>query len=440
MSEPEVPRAGFFPPTRHSLLGRAAIGDDGGRRAALGELVGLYRAPLMARLRGRHRLDPDRAEDVLQDFLAECLLRRRLVATYAAERGTFRTYLATALDRFVVSAVHRRTGKEQVQFPRTRLESGVEVADGDARGPAEVDEFDAVWALEVAASALGRLRRHCEEAGQGRTWEVFARRLLGPALWDEPEEPYDALAARLGFASAKHAADALTTAKRILRAILPSVVGRFVPAMDDVPEALADLVRILGRCGAERTRGLRILFGTRSAEVAMVEDEGDSIRPPLLAGALDGREAALAPWAPEELGVLWRHLLATPVRFYVPAPRREATPGDHPPLLACLEDLLEATTPDAGLLASIKRFARDQRRDPRSPMPREIAAVLYYLCISLAALRSGREITSLGPDDQVRGLEWAVRQGWIGPHVASILREHLDRLSGDASCETLAQT
>ena len=292
------------------------------------------------------------------------------------------------------------------------------------------------WALEVAASTLGRMRRYCIEAGQDRTWDVFASRLLGPALWGEPEVHYEELARRLGFPSAKHAADALTTAKRILKAILPDVMQDFVPDSAEDSGSIEECIAILAKCGAERTRGLGILLGPRTGELAMTQDEGETLQPELLSRVLGLDERAQPPWGTEELGILLRHLLATPVQFYLGeldpdlARRLRRSTREAALPIVSLGDLLDAHAPDPSLLDLIKRFARVQRNDPNSPLPRDIAAVVYYLCIAVASVRAGQEITTLAPDDLRRGLSWAAGLSWIGPEVALPLREKLERLDG----------
>src|SRR5688572_14192368 len=103
-----------FPTTRWSLVGRAAppnpssdpqqlAADD---RAALGELIRLYLPALRAHLTGPLRIDRHRTDDLIQGFLADKVLEQNLIALADPNRGKFRTFLLTALERFIVD-VHR---------------------------------------------------------------------------------------------------------------------------------------------------------------------------------------------------------------------------------------------------------------------------------------------------------------------------------------------
>src|SRR4051795_12436921 len=90
-----------FPTTRWSLVGRAAArGTDNGR-LALSELLQIYLPALKAHLVGPLRIDEHRADDLLQGFLADKVVEQNMIALADPTRGKFRTFLLTALERFV---------------------------------------------------------------------------------------------------------------------------------------------------------------------------------------------------------------------------------------------------------------------------------------------------------------------------------------------------
>src|SRR5262245_31972625 len=99
--------AGGFPSTSWSLV-RAATDPAGGWREPMGALLGRYWKPVYQFVRIRWRKSNEDAKDLTQEFFAFLLdgddLRRA-----APEHGTFRSYLKTALDHFLVDE-HRKAG------------------------------------------------------------------------------------------------------------------------------------------------------------------------------------------------------------------------------------------------------------------------------------------------------------------------------------------
>src|SRR5580693_2515632 len=92
-----------FPVTQWSLIARASHVDVETRRRALGELLERYVPAVRCYLTLGKRIDPDRADDILQGFLASKILDEHLIERADQQRGKFRTFLLTALDRFIIN-------------------------------------------------------------------------------------------------------------------------------------------------------------------------------------------------------------------------------------------------------------------------------------------------------------------------------------------------
>src|SRR3954452_18501690 len=104
------PYASPFPSTQWSVVGRAGSGaNDDARRRALATLLARYLPALRSYLRAKHRVDPDRADDLVQGFLTDKVLEQDLIRQADRGRGRFRTFLLTALDNYVTSHVRRET-------------------------------------------------------------------------------------------------------------------------------------------------------------------------------------------------------------------------------------------------------------------------------------------------------------------------------------------
>jgi len=100
-----------FPSTRWSLVDRAGQGDSQARREALGKLLECYLPALQAHLVHHNRLPPEKADDLVQEFVADKVLEKDLMARADQRLGKLRTFLLTALNRFVKNQLAACCGK-----------------------------------------------------------------------------------------------------------------------------------------------------------------------------------------------------------------------------------------------------------------------------------------------------------------------------------------
>jgi hypothetical protein len=77
-----------------------------------------------------------------------------------------------------------------------------------------------------------------------------------------------------------------------------------------------------------------------------------------------------------------------------------------------------------------KDFAKACRISADSPIPREIATVLYFASIAVARLRCGRRITELTDTAVRKGLDWALGQPWLDEATRRLLEEGRSQESG----------
>src|SRR5687768_6670248 len=79
----------WFPTTHWTLVESAGSASDAERRAALGGLLARYLAPMRAYLIVSKRVAPDRADDLLQAFVADKVLEQGLLRRAERGRGRF---------------------------------------------------------------------------------------------------------------------------------------------------------------------------------------------------------------------------------------------------------------------------------------------------------------------------------------------------------------
>jgi DNA-directed RNA polymerase specialized sigma24 family protein len=234
-----------FPPTQWSELGRAGVGD----LHALDHLLRRYLPALKTHLVLKRRLQPDRADDLLQSFVADKVLMGDLLARADREKGKFRTFLLTALERYLISALRHETAKKRSPGEGSLLELD-EYAD-DARVESDAAEaFDRAWARQVIREVLRRMQAECEASGRNDLWGIFEQRVVAPVLDGAVVGSYDQLTAQYGFQSAVQASNALITAKRMFARVLRAVVAEYAKDQREVDQELVELRTILSRGGA----------------------------------------------------------------------------------------------------------------------------------------------------------------------------------------------
>jgi RNA polymerase sigma-70 factor (ECF subfamily) len=217
------------------------VADDLARRDALSRLLTRYLAPLRLHLTRARRLPPDRADDLLQSFIADKLLESQLLTHAQQSRGRFRTFLLTSLNNFLVSQHRRDTTQKRGSGAVTSFDAS---PDTPSTTPAPDAAFDAAWARELLHTVLGRMETSC--ADRPDLWLVFQSRVL-PEMLDEPLIPYEQLIATLNLPTPAHAANLLTTAKRLYARLLRETVGEYEPSLTSVEEELADLRAALSK-------------------------------------------------------------------------------------------------------------------------------------------------------------------------------------------------
>ena len=157
--------------------------------------------------------------------------------------------------------------------------------------------------------------------------------------------------------------------------------------------------------------------------------------PRFLAEIMAVDEAAQRVWRPEELGAIFQHQLSAPVELDLGnlepglGPKLRMLASSQGLLLNSFRDLLQHPNPPIELLRLTKEFAKACRDHPESPLPPEIATVLYYASITVALTRCGRRISGLDDAALRGGLEWAVSQPWVDESTRALLQQGLDSLS-----------
>src|ERR1700722_5681934 len=242
----ETSGGSIFPRTDWAELSKAADAEQ----APLDRLIRLYWQPLKIFLIATFPNLSGQADELLQDFAGDKILREGWLRKADQTRGRFRDFLKSSLRNFVLD----RLSRADVKNPPLSLE---ELEQEIPETETSAEEFDLAWARAVLGETLRRMEADCRRPGKDQPrrsciWEMFSIRLLEPVFNNAPQIPYDQLVEQFALKSPLDASNTLLSAKRIFKGHLDEVIreyaGQDAAAAVEV-QALKDFLSRLSKNG-----------------------------------------------------------------------------------------------------------------------------------------------------------------------------------------------
>ncbi len=208
----------------------------------LNDLLLKYRTPMKAYLVAAFPGLEAQAEELLQDFAQDRILRKGWLDKVERRRGRFRDFLKVSLRNFVRDRLRARRANvvsmNGLKFDQVAEASGSET-------------FGLEWARAILAEVLGRMESDCRrrrgsQASRVLIWDTFRLRLLQPILEGAEPVSYEELVSTLGIASPAVAQNLLITAKRMFRRQLEGVIAEYEEGGEAARTELRDLRQFLG--------------------------------------------------------------------------------------------------------------------------------------------------------------------------------------------------
>ena len=220
--------------------------DSGSPRSveALETLCRAYWHPLYAYAR-RAGQNPADAEDLTQGFFAR-LLEKDYLKSAAREKGRFRSFLLTALKRYLANEWDRQHALKRGGFAAVvAIDSEAAELRYDPAFSVSLDPdvlFERQWAMTLLERAMTGLKNEYAVTGRAALFE----RLQNTLAKDEPGLPYAAIAAELHLTEA-----AVKMAVHRLRAryreILRDEIADTVSSPEEIDEEIGHLFAAFGR-------------------------------------------------------------------------------------------------------------------------------------------------------------------------------------------------
>ncbi len=134
-------------------------------------------------------------------------------------------------------------------------------------------------------------------------------------------------------------------------------------------------------------------------------------------------------WRDDELGAVLRHQLTAPLQVDLinlergVALKIRTLAEAQGLVLKSFGDLLLHPNPPVELLKITKDFAKACRLSPHSPMPHDVASVLYFASIAAALVRCRTRISGLGKTELLRGFQWVLEKNWVDAPTRALVDE-----------------
>jgi DNA-directed RNA polymerase specialized sigma24 family protein len=218
--------------------------DADSRHALIGALLKDYWKPVYSYLR-RHGYHNEDAKDLTQAFFFEIVLGHELVQQADPCKGRFRSFLLTALRRYLINVNRKETARKRAPkgnlIPLDMVDPSALGAFSDDLSPD--DCFNCAWVSSMLERVFADVEAACHQDGKAVHWKVFEERVLQPIM-DQTEAPsVKDVCKKYGLADGHMLANMITTTKRRIRLALEKHIRTLVPSSDEVTDELQEMAR-----------------------------------------------------------------------------------------------------------------------------------------------------------------------------------------------------
>jgi len=221
--------------------------NDAHRQLILSQMMGRYWRPVYCYLR-RKGLSNDDAKDMTQSFFCEVVMGRELVAQASQSKGRFRTFLLTALDRYLVDIHRRESALKRSPGQMVSLNSE-EMPDlpKDLRQSPPDQVFCYAWATSILDETLLLVEEDCRRQGQLSHWKVFQDRVLLPLFESQTALSVAEICDKHEIPHESQVSNMVVTVKRKFKRILEDCIQAQLDPGQEVGSELQDMMHILSQ-------------------------------------------------------------------------------------------------------------------------------------------------------------------------------------------------
>ena len=233
--------------TTHWSLIENMDGRDNDKNNALIELLlKKYWKPVYCYLRQRGYPNEE-AKDLTQGFFQEVVLGRKLIDKADRTKGRFRSFLLTALNRYVMNIRHEQTAKRHI--PKAKLVS-MDFSDISDLPEAVTtltpeDSFTYAWVSALLEEVLKQVKEECEKTNKALHWQIFRDRSLRPIMEGCDVPSIEAVCKKHGISDTVKASNMIVTVKRRFQMIFREYLRQSAMSDKEAEEELKEIRRFL---------------------------------------------------------------------------------------------------------------------------------------------------------------------------------------------------
>ena len=235
-----------FQTTRWTEIINARTLDETHQKKAISELLKKSWKPVYCYLRRKGYSD-DTSKDMTQGFFHEVVLGRDLIQQASPEKGKFRTFLLTALDRYATDVYRKENANKR--SPDGQMIS-LEMADPDTpleiQAELEPDQiFNYVWASEILHQVLQEVQEYCSVNDRQAYWNVFYAKTVAPILDGGDTPALNDLCEKYGISDEAKASNMIAYVKGRFRSTMMKCLRQFVESETELEDEFNDMFKIL---------------------------------------------------------------------------------------------------------------------------------------------------------------------------------------------------
>jgi DNA-directed RNA polymerase specialized sigma24 family protein len=235
-----------FLTTHWSLIEKAATAEADKNAALTDLLLTRYWKPVYCYLRRRGYNNED-AKDLTQGFFQEVILGRNLINKADQTKGRFRTFLLTALNRYLINVFHEQTAKRRIPQSKLHSMSLVDIAEmpqAVTRLTPE-DSFTYVWVSALLEDVLALLKKECEQSSQQLHWQCFHDHTLRPIMDGGAAPTLETLCKTYGISDTTKVSNMILTVRRRLQTLIRQHLRALVMSDEEAEEELREIRQFL---------------------------------------------------------------------------------------------------------------------------------------------------------------------------------------------------
>jgi len=235
---------GRFHTTCWTMIVNSQLSTDEQNMLVINDLLGKYWKPVYCYLR-RKGYNNEPAKDMTQGFFQEIVLGRELIKQADKTRGKFRTFLLSALDRYIIDLHRYNTRAKRKPMGHIFHLDDLDLTEESLAIPDITAEegFNCALVSQLLDEVITDAQDECERTAKEKHWLVFAEKVLNPILYNTKAPSLAEICQKCGIENEIRASSMITTVKRRLRKHLQLHLQRIVGEDTVVEEEIAEILK-----------------------------------------------------------------------------------------------------------------------------------------------------------------------------------------------------